>query len=153
MLTMLASAWASLHHRDGRGGEGLDWHPKESGNLRQDVMIVFGGRTSMASGRHAFRQNYSLDRRRQSSCQGSSRLQVRSLARVATTPGAQSVHSGDIQAVGALPPFTEIRSITVAQGRLYNEQDNANARNVAFLGSDAKKQLFADRDALARPSG
>src|SRR2546426_4034158 len=49
--------------------------------------------------------------------------------------------------VGSLPPFTEIRSITVAQGRFYNYEDNDQARNVAFLGSDAKKQLFADRDA------
>src|SRR2546426_4353101 len=52
--------------------------------------------------------------------------------------------------VGSLPPFTEIRSITVAQGRFYNYEDNDQARNVAFLGSDAKKQLFADRDALGR---
>jgi putative ABC transport system permease protein len=59
-------------------------------------------------------------------------------------------NSGDLQVVGALPPFTEIRSITVAQGRFYNEQDNAEARNVAFLGSDAKKQLFAEREALGQ---
>jgi putative ABC transport system permease protein len=59
-------------------------------------------------------------------------------------------NSGDIQTVGALPPFTEIRSIAVAQGRFYNEQDNVDARNVAFLGSDTKKQLFADRDALGQ---
>src|SRR5712691_1117382 len=57
-------------------------------------------------------------------------------------------NSGDIQTVGALPPFTEIRSITVAQGRFYNDEDNAQARNVEFLGSDTKKQLFADREAL-----
>src|SRR5256884_7281578 len=59
-------------------------------------------------------------------------------------------NSGDLQTVGALPPFTEIRSITVAHGRFYNEEDNAEARNVAFLGSDAKKQLFADREALGQ---
>jgi len=52
--------------------------------------------------------------------------------------------------VGSLPPFTEIRSITVAQGRFYNEEDNAEARNVAFLGSDAKKQLFAEREAIGQ---
>jgi len=38
----------------------------------------------------------------------------------------------------------------VAHGRFYNEEDNAEARNVAFLGSDAKKQLFADREALGQ---
>ncbi len=59
-------------------------------------------------------------------------------------------NSGNLQVVGALPPFTEIRSIAVAQGRFYNEEDNAEARNVAFLGSDAKKQLFAEREALGQ---
>src|SRR5947209_11425671 len=57
------------------------------------------------------------------------------------------LNTGELKVVGALPPFTEIRSITVAEGRFYNEQDNAEARNVAFLGSDAKKQLFAEREA------
>src|SRR5205807_10118335 len=57
-------------------------------------------------------------------------------------------NSGTIQVVGALPPFSEIRSVAPAQGRFYNDEDNAEARNVAPLGSDTKKQLFADRDAL-----
>src|SRR5258708_12756731 len=59
-------------------------------------------------------------------------------------------NSGTIPTVGSLPPFTEIRSIAVAQGRFYNEEDNAEARNVAFLGSDAKKQLFAEREAIGQ---
>ena len=37
-----------------------------------------------------------------------------------------------------------------AQGRFYNDEDNENARNVAFLGSDTKKQLFAERDAMGQ---
>jgi putative ABC transport system permease protein len=59
-------------------------------------------------------------------------------------------NSGDLDTVGSLPPFTEIRSITVAQGRFYNDEDNEQGRRVAFIGSDTKKQLFADRDALGQ---
>src|SRR2546429_1549649 len=59
-------------------------------------------------------------------------------------------NSGAIQVVGALPPFSEIRSVATAQGRFYNDEDNAEARNVAFLGSDTKKQLFAERDAVGQ---
>jgi putative ABC transport system permease protein len=59
-------------------------------------------------------------------------------------------NSGDIQAVGSMPEFTEIRSITVAQGRFYNHEDNSEARNVAFLGSDTKKQLFSDHEAVGQ---
>ena len=59
-------------------------------------------------------------------------------------------NSGTIPVVGALPPFSEIRSVTPAHGRFYNDEDNDNARNVAFLGSDTKKQLFAEREALGQ---
>src|SRR5205823_15036529 len=53
-------------------------------------------------------------------------------------------NSGSIQVVGALPPFAEIRRLATAQGSLYNDEDNTAARNVAFLGSDTKKQLFSE---------
>jgi putative ABC transport system permease protein len=59
-------------------------------------------------------------------------------------------NSGDINTVGSLPPFTEIRSVAVAEGRFYNYEDNAAGRRVAFLGSDTKKQLFAEREAIGQ---
>jgi putative ABC transport system permease protein len=59
-------------------------------------------------------------------------------------------NSGDIPAVGSMPEFTEVRSIKVAQGRFYNHGDNSEARNVAFLGSDTKKQLFSDHEAVGQ---
>jgi len=133
-------------------GEGLGVGiQKNQETFGKDVMIVFGGRTSMqAGGMRSGRiirwteDDYIQVAKEAPACkyvmpEMGNNVQVHSL-----------FNSGDIQAVGALPPFTEIRSITVAQGRFYNEQDNANARNVAFLGSDAKKQLFADRDALGQ---
>src|SRR5439155_19376390 len=46
--------------------------------------------------------------------------------------------------------FSDIRSVAPAQGRFYNDEDNAEARNVAFLGSDTKKQLFAEREAMGQ---
>jgi len=59
-------------------------------------------------------------------------------------------NSGEVNVTGSLPPFTEIRSVAVAQGRFYNDEDNEEGRRVAFLGSDTKKQLFADRDPLGQ---
>src|SRR5258708_28280769 len=117
----------------------------------KDVMIVFAGRTSMqAGGTRSGRlirwseEDYVQVAKEAPACKYvmpelGNNIQVHSL-----------FNSGDLKVVGALPPFTEIRSITVAQGRFYNEEDNAEARNVAFLGSDAKKQLFADREALGQ---
>ncbi|OLE83373.1 MAG: hypothetical protein AUG07_08305 [Acidobacteria bacterium 13_1_20CM_2_60_10] len=114
-------------------------------------MIVFSGRTSMQAGGtrsgrliHWMEEDYVQVAKEAPACKYvmpelGNEVQARSL-----------FNSGTISTVGSLPPFTEIRSITVAQGRFYNYEDNDQARNVAFLGSDAKKQLFADRDALGQ---
>jgi putative ABC transport system permease protein len=51
---------------------------------------------------------------------------------------------------GSLPPFQEIRSIALGEGRFYDWADNAEARRVAVLGSDARKQLFGARDAVGQ---
>ena len=47
---------------------------------------------------------------------------------------------------GSLPPFQEIRSLNVGQGRFYDWEDTREGRRVAFLGSDASKQLFPGRN-------
>ena len=52
------------------------------------------------------------------------------------------------EVTGSLPPFAEIRSIRVSEGRFYDWGDNTQARRVAFLGSNIKKQLFATRGAV-----
>src|SRR5258705_7344189 len=65
--------------------------------------------------------------------------QARTLLKGATFP-----------AVGAFPPFQEIRSVAPAEGRFYSDQDSEEARHVAFLGSDTKKQLFAEHEALSQ---
>jgi putative ABC transport system permease protein len=59
-------------------------------------------------------------------------------------------NSGSLGVNGSLPVFAGVRTLPVGQGRFYNEEDNALGRRVAFLGSDAKKQLFADREAVGQ---
>jgi putative ABC transport system permease protein len=49
---------------------------------------------------------------------------------------------------GSFPPFGEIRSLGVGQGRFYTWEDQREQRRVAFLGSDAAKQLFPGRAAV-----
>jgi putative ABC transport system permease protein len=57
-------------------------------------------------------------------------------------------NSAALLVTGSWPPFQEIRSIPVAEGRFPSWEDEAQARRVAFLGSDAKKQLFGSRPAV-----
>jgi putative ABC transport system permease protein len=51
---------------------------------------------------------------------------------------------------GSTPEFAEIRSLGVGEGRFYNQDDLKEARRVAFLGSDAKKQLFGSRPSIGQ---
>jgi putative ABC transport system permease protein len=151
MLTMFGIAWGiisiTVMVAAGEGlGRGLQTHQEQFG---KDVMIVFAGRTSMqAGGSRAGRDmrwaedDYSKVAAESPACKYvmpelSAEVQVHS-----------AFNSGTISTVGSLPPFSEIRSVNVAEGRFYNDEDNAEARNVAFLGTETKKQLFADRDAV-----
>ena len=153
LLTMFGIAWGIVSITIMvAASEGLgDGIRKNQETFGKDVMIVFSGRTSMQagglrSGRRVrwMEDDYIQVAKESPACKYvmpelGNNIQVHSL-----------YNSGNILTVGSLPPFTEIRSIAVAQGRFYNDEDNAEARNVAFLGSDTKKQLFADREALGQ---
>ncbi|MFI5058100.1 MAG: ABC transporter permease [Candidatus Acidiferrales bacterium] len=151
LLTMFGIAWGiisiTVMVAAGEGlGAGIQ---KNQETFGKDVMVVFAGRTSMqAGGSRAGRmvrwgeEDYIEVAKEAPACKYvmpelGNDVQVHSL-----------FNSGTIPTVGSLPPFTEIRSITVAEGRFYNGEDNAEGRNLAFLGSDVKKQLFAERNAL-----
>jgi len=153
LLTMFGIAWGIISITVMvAAGEGLgDGIQKNQQTFGKDVMIVFSGRTSMQAGgaragraMHWMEEDYKYVAAESPACKYvmpelGNDVQVRSL-----------FNSGTIPVVGALPPFSEIRSVAPAQGRFYNDQDNENARNVAFLGSETKKQLFAERDALGQ---
>jgi putative ABC transport system permease protein len=153
MLTMFGIAWGiisiTLMVAAGEGlGRGIQ---KQQENFGKDVMIVFSGRTSMQAGGtrsgralHWMEEDYVQVAAESPACKYvmpelGNEVQVHS-----------AFNSGNINTVGSLPPFTVIRSITVAQGRFYNDEDNQEVRRVAFLGSDAKKQLFAEREAIGQ---
>ena len=59
-----------------------------------------------------------------------------------------SHNSGSLLVAGSLPPFADVRTLPIREGRFYNWEDVADARRVAFLGSDAKIQLFGSRPAI-----
>jgi putative ABC transport system permease protein len=57
-------------------------------------------------------------------------------------------NNGAFVVTGSTPAFAYVRSLDIAMGRFYNDDDLKNARRVAFLGSEVKKQLFGSRPAL-----
>lgn len=153
LLTMFGIAWGIISITVMvAAGEGLgDGIQKNQQTFGKDVMIIFSGRTSMQAGgsragraMHWMEDDYQHVAAESPACKYvmpelGNDVQVRSL-----------FNSGTIPTVGSLPPFSEIRSVAVAQGRFYNDDDNAEARNVAFLGTETKKQLFAERDAVGQ---
>ena len=151
LLTMFGIAWGiisiTVMVAAGEGlGKGIQ---KNQETFGKDVMIVFSGRTSMqVGGSRAGRpvrwmeDDYVQVAKESPACKYvmpelGNEVQVHS-----------AFNSGTISTVGSLPPFREIRSVDVAEGRFYNDEDNLEARNVAFLGTETKKQLFAEREAI-----
>jgi len=152
-LTMFGIAWGIISITlMVAAGEGLRvGQEKVANNFGKDVMIVFAGRTSLqAGGARAGRlirwedTDHLFVKEEAPACQYvlpelGRRLSVRSL-----------YNSGTLVVAGSLPPFASVRSILVAEGRFYTGEDQALGRRVAFLGTDAKKQLFSTRAAVGQ---
>jgi putative ABC transport system permease protein len=151
LLTMFGITWGiisiTVMVAAGEGlGVGIQRNQETFG---KDVMIVFSGRTSMQAGGsragrvvHWMEDDYLQMAKESPAC----KYIMPELGNEVRVHSA--FNSGTISTVGSLPPFSEIRSVDVAEGRFYNDEDNAEARNVAFLGTETKKQLFAEREAI-----
>jgi len=150
-LTMFGIAWGIISITlMVAAGEGLRVGQKrQAETFGKDIMIVFAGRTSLqAGGTRAGRRVIWLDRdwlaveREATAC----KHVMPELGNPATVRSLYN--SGTMTVAGSLPPFAEARSLPVDQGRFYDWQDQAEGRHVAFLGTDAKKQLFGTRPAV-----
>jgi len=149
-LTMFGIAWGIVSIvLMVAAGEGLrKGQEDQARNLGKDVMIVFHGRTSLqAGGTHAGRivrwdaadvpvvQSDSPD------CQ----YAIPELEQE-TVRTHSNFNNAALMVTGSYPEFGYIRSLDVGLGRFYDWDDMHEARRVAFLGSDAAKQLFPGRN-------
>ena len=152
MLTMFGIAWGIVSITLMVGaGEGLRaGQQKQTDNLGKDLMIVFAGRTSMqAGGARAGRKLFwnASDPKAIQDEATACKYVLPELGRGGTNVRSTQ-NSASLLVTGSLPPFEEIRSITIGEGRFYNWADHDDARRVAVLGSDARKQLFGTRSAV-----
>jgi putative ABC transport system permease protein len=151
-LTMFGIAWGIISITlMMAAGEGMRvGFERQKAEFGRDIMIVFSGRTSLqAGGTRAGRsiQWTATDHLQAQRDSPSCRYVMPELGR-GDVPVRSSYNNAALLVTGSLPPFAEIRSISVAEGRYPNWDDEAKARRVALLGSDAKKQLFGSRPAL-----
>jgi len=152
MLTMFGIAWGVVSIvLMTAAGEGLRvGQAKQAETLGRDLMIVFHGRTSLqAGGARAGRLVHWVD-------SDIAHLQAEAPDCQYTIPELEqntvrshtAYNAAAFTVTGSMPEFSEIRSLGVSEGRFYNSNDMAEVRRVAFLGSDAKKQLFGSRSAV-----
>jgi putative ABC transport system permease protein len=151
-LTLFGIAWGIISITlMVAAGEGLRvGMQRQQETFAKDLMIFFNGRTSMQAG--------GLRAGREVSWQDEDAPAVATEATACRyvlpelSRGSLSVRSlynnASPEVTGSLPPFAEIRSVRVSDGRFYGWGDNAQARRVAFLGSNIKKQLFSTRAAV-----
>ena len=121
--------------------------------LGQNIVILFGGRTEMQAGgqragRH-IRLNYSdvENIRREAYLAGLVAAELEGSVH-ATSP----YNSGLFDVSGVEAFFPELRTIPIADGRFFSEQDEKHGERVCVIGVDVKKQLFGNRnDVVGRP--
>jgi len=150
-LTMFGIAWGIVSIvLMTAAGEGLRaGQEKVSQTFAKDLMIVFAGRTSLQAGglragRKIIFQSDDLQPVQQASpdCRYV-------MPEIGNNVAIHSdFNAASLIVAGSAPEFFSVRSVDVAEGRAYNWEDVREHRRVAVLGSDAKKQLFAGRDAI-----
>jgi putative ABC transport system permease protein len=150
-LTMFGIAWGIVSITlMVAAGEGLRvGQAKVAENFGRDIMIVFAGRTSLQAG------GTRAGRRVQWRASDAQAVKEQSPACSYVLPElGQNVpvrsdyNSGTLLVTASSPDFAYVRTIPIAEGRYPNWDDEKQARRVAFLGSDAKKQLFGSRPAI-----
>ncbi len=151
-LTMFGIAWGIVSIiLMVAAGEGLrEGQAKVAEQFGKDILIVNAGRTSLqAGGTRAGRViRFEADDYRSVQQQSPSCKYVLPELGQGNVPVRSAHNSAALTVTGSLPPFADIRSLPAAEGHYPDWEDEAEARRVAFLGSDAKKQLFGNRPAL-----
>jgi putative ABC transport system permease protein len=149
-LTMFGIAWGIVSIvLMVAAGEGLrKGQEDQARNLGKDIMIVFHGRTSLqAGGTHAGRlvhwedPDVAVVQEESPDCQ----YAIPELEQE-TVRAHSNFNNAALTVTGSYPPFAYIRSLDIGLGRFYDWDDMHEARRVAFLGSDAAKQLFPGRN-------
>ncbi|HET9408835.1 MAG TPA: ABC transporter permease [Candidatus Sulfotelmatobacter sp.] len=149
-LTMFGIAWGIVSIvLMMAAGDGLrEGQQIQARTLGKDVMIVFHGRTSLqAGGKHAGRlvrweiPDVDVVQAESPDCQYAIPELEQETVRVHS-----NFNNAALAVTGSYPPFAEIRSLDLGQGRFYDWDDLREERRVAFLGTDAAKQLFPGRN-------
>ena len=147
-LTMFGIAWGIVSIvLMVAAGEGLrKGQEEQTRNLGKDIMIIFHGRTSLQAGGTRAGQVVHWEDTDVQAVQSQSpdcQYAIPELEQEDVRTHS-NYNNAAFLVTGSYPEFGDIRSLSVGQGRFYNWDDQNAARRVAFLGTDAAKQLFPE---------
>ncbi len=150
-LTMFGIVWgiASVILLVGLGrGFSADQHQRMR-SLGKDLVIIWGGRTSAQAGGLAAGREIRLNITDVYALQKEATLLKAITPELRRTiPEVSAFNSASRPVVGFWPAYQDIRSLTIGEGRLINDEDETQARRVVVLGYDARAQLFPGQPAL-----
>src|SRR6266850_7898629 len=150
-LTMFGIAWgiASVVFLVALVAGFAEGEKKQLATLGQDLMIFWGGRTSLVSG--VARAGQPIHLRFEDLPALKRRSEIRSLSPEVVVWSARVGYLDKFAQArihGVEPSFQTIRSLTIDAGRFINERDVEESRNVAVLGAETKRRLFGGRRAV-----
>lgn len=134
-------------------GEGFVVGQQEAAaTLGTDIIIIWGGKTSIQSDQGQMGRNINLD---YSDC-----LEIRKKSRYVKTISAElmnwnlttrsSLNAGAFDVRGIEPQYQYMRKVVAGQGRVLNQTDEEQRRQVAIIGSEVNDQLFNGANSVGK---
>jgi putative ABC transport system permease protein len=135
-------------------GLGIGFNVDQKEHLRSigtDIAIIFGGKTGMQAGGYAAGRNISLTVDDAIAIQRGAPLVKTVSPEIRRSVSEVSQWNAASRPVrGVWPEYQRFRSLTVDQGRLMSDDDEANGRRVILLGADANRQLFPGKTVIGQ---
>ncbi len=135
-------------------GLGIGFNVDQKQHLRSigtDIAIIFGGKTGMQAGGYAAGRDISLTVDDAIAIQQGAPLVKTVSPEIRRSVSEVSQWNAALRPVrGVWPEYQRFRSLTVDQGRLMSDEDEANGRRVILLGADANRQLFPGKTVIGQ---
>lgn len=135
-------------------GLGIGFNIDQKEHMRSigtDIAIIFGGKTGMQAGGYAAGRDVHLTVDDAIAIQQQAPLVKTVSPEIRRTVSEVSQWNAASRPVrGVWPEYQRFRSLTVEQGRLMSDEDEANGRRVILLGSDANRQLFPGKSVIGQ---
>ena len=151
-LTMGGIAWgmASIVLIVAMGDGFRDGQRNNMKSLGENIVILFGGRTSRQAGGQRAGRRIRLAHQDVADIRTEAYLVLHTSAELENNTRAVSpFNSGSFDTNGVEANYPSMRTIPIAQGRFFNDVEEASGSRVAVIGSKVKKQLFGSRTDIA----